>query len=184
MFGLTTQRRLRQSEQDLRDEIDAHHATIRQLREFEQQLIPAYAAVVRERSRHLREKWALQRRLTRALRGADRWRKQADQEHRTVVALGEQLLTATSGHNTAARAATNLPEAGPWERAVDGLNALVDAEIPFHVEPDGHISNSSGDEHIEWDRTANRWRLVHDDEELPAAPATAGAVIHADTPIA
>ncbi|WP_433855109.1 hypothetical protein [Streptomyces kronopolitis] len=52
----------------------------------------------------------------------------------------------------------------PWQRAVDGLNALVDAGIGFHVEPDGHISNPAGDEHIEWDRAAKRWRLVHNDE--------------------
>lgn len=58
-------------------------------------------------------------------------------------------------------------EASPWQRAVDGLNSLVDAEIPVHVEPDGHISNPCGDEHIEWDRTAERWRLVHDDEMPP-----------------
>ncbi len=30
--------------------------------------------------------------------------------------------------------------ASPWERAVAGLNALVDADVIFHVEPDGHIS--------------------------------------------
>lgn len=52
----------------------------------------------------------------------------------------------------------------PWQRAVDGLNALVDADIPFHIEPDGHISNPAGDEHIEWDRDVQRWRLVHDEE--------------------
>ncbi|KAA6221759.1 hypothetical protein CP973_07085 [Streptomyces albofaciens JCM 4342] len=52
----------------------------------------------------------------------------------------------------------------PWQRAVDGLNALVDAGIPVHIDPDGHIANPAGDEHIEWDREARRWRLVHDDE--------------------
>lgn len=56
----------------------------------------------------------------------------------------------------------------PWQQATDGLNALVDAGIPFHVEPDGHISNPCGDEHIEWDRAAERWRLVVDDDELDA----------------
>ena len=57
-------------------------------------------------------------------------------------------------------------EAGtPWERAVAGLNALVDADISFHVEPDGHISGPFGDEHIEWDHDTSRWRLVHDDED-------------------
>lgn len=52
----------------------------------------------------------------------------------------------------------------PWQRAVDGLNALVDAGIGFHVEPDGHISNPAGGEHIEWDRAAERWQLVHDED--------------------
>ncbi|MFE0376208.1 hypothetical protein ACFW1M_11590 [Streptomyces inhibens] len=55
----------------------------------------------------------------------------------------------------------------PWQRAADGLNALVAAGIPVHVESDGHISNPCGDEHIEWDREAERWRLVHDDESTP-----------------
>ncbi|MEV5598418.1 hypothetical protein [Streptomyces sp. NPDC052496] len=54
--------------------------------------------------------------------------------------------------------------ASPWQQAVDGLNALVDAGVPVHIEPDGHIANPAGDEHIEWDRAAGRWRLVHDDE--------------------
>ncbi|MFI9079174.1 hypothetical protein ACIGW8_22340 [Streptomyces sioyaensis] len=63
-------------------------------------------------------------------------------------------------------------EVSPWQRAVDGLNALVDAGIGFHVEPDGHISNPAGDEHIEWDRAAERWRLVHDDADAePEHPA-------------
>ncbi|MCR8574736.1 hypothetical protein [Streptomyces sp. Isolate_219] len=61
-------------------------------------------------------------------------------------------------------------EVSPWQRAVDGLNALVDAGIPAHIEPDGHISNPAGDEHIEWDRTAERWRLVHDEDDADAEP--------------
>ncbi|MFF4662001.1 hypothetical protein [Streptomyces sp. NPDC001282] len=57
------------------------------------------------------------------------------------------------------------PEAlSPWERAVAGLNALVDADVIFHVEPDGHISAPFSDEHIEWDLRARRWVLTHDDE--------------------
>ncbi|MEU7155123.1 hypothetical protein [Streptomyces chrestomyceticus] len=63
--------------------------------------------------------------------------------------------------------------ASPWQQAVDGLNALVDAGIPVHVEPDGHIANTLGDEHIEWDRAAGRWRLVHDGEDAPETPACA-----------
>lgn len=58
------------------------------------------------------------------------------------------------------------PEAlSPWERAVAGLNALVDADVIFHVEPDGHISAPFSDEHIEWDLKARRWVLTRDDED-------------------
>ncbi|MEQ4610654.1 hypothetical protein ABMX48_31575 [Streptomyces cavourensis] len=106
----------------------------------------------------------LTRRLDRALSNVVRWRKAAHDERRTTASLAEQLLTATSGQSTAARQPLGLPEEGPWQRAVDGLNALVDAGVPFHIEPDGHIANSTGDQHIEWDRTAARWRLVHNDE--------------------
>ncbi|MGW7597301.1 hypothetical protein [Streptomyces antimycoticus] len=53
----------------------------------------------------------------------------------------------------------------PWVRAVSGLNALVDAGVSFWIEPDGHISNPTGDEHIEYDHETERWRLVHDEEE-------------------
>ncbi|MFD9763234.1 hypothetical protein ACFWXI_06780 [[Kitasatospora] papulosa] len=61
----------------------------------------------------------------------------------------------------------------PWDRAVAGLNALVDANIAFWIEPDGHISGPFGNEHIEWDQAASRWRLVHDneDEVHPRHPA-------------
>jgi hypothetical protein len=59
---------------------------------------------------------------------------------------------------------TGTPEPSPWERAVTGLNALADAKVAFWIEPDGHIANPFGDEHIEWDQAASRWRLVHDDE--------------------
>ncbi|MFE3488338.1 hypothetical protein [Streptomyces griseus] len=65
-----------------------------------------------------------------------------------------------------------LLEGSPWERAVAGLNALVDADVVFHVEPDGHISAPFSDEHIEWDRKAKRWVLTHDeDEDVPPLPA-------------
>ncbi|MFI0768568.1 hypothetical protein ACH4TQ_27330 [Streptomyces sp. NPDC021218] len=59
----------------------------------------------------------------------------------------------------------------PWQRATDGLNALVDAGVGFHLEPDGHISNPFGDEHIEWDRAAERWVLTVDDAEVEPHPA-------------
>ncbi|MEU2135332.1 hypothetical protein [Streptomyces sp. NPDC018352] len=55
--------------------------------------------------------------------------------------------------------------ASPWERAAAGLNALVDADVIFHVEPDGHISAPFSDEHIEWDLKARRWVLTRDDED-------------------
>ncbi|MEU5426923.1 hypothetical protein AB0H73_15145 [Streptomyces olivoreticuli] len=57
--------------------------------------------------------------------------------------------------------------ASPWRLAADGLNALVNAGVPFQVEPDGHISNPCGDEHIAWDRRAGRW-IVTSGDALPA----------------
>ncbi|MEU7318333.1 hypothetical protein [Streptomyces sp. NPDC007083] len=53
-----------------------------------------------------------------------------------------------------------VPGTSPWQRAVDGLNVLADADIPFHIELDGHIVNPLGDEHIAWDHTAGRWVLT------------------------
>ncbi|WP_097866526.1 hypothetical protein [Streptomyces sp. rh34] len=58
-----------------------------------------------------------------------------------------------------------LEASSPWERAVAGLNALVDADIAFWIEPDGHISGPFGDEHIEWDQKTKRWVLTHDEDE-------------------
>ncbi|MET7412484.1 hypothetical protein [Streptomyces rubiginosohelvolus] len=121
----------------------------------------------------------LKRRLDRALANVVRWRTEAHRARREARLLAEQLLNATSGQSTSARKTLDLPENGPWERAVDGLNALVDAQIPFHIEPDGHISNPSGDEHIEWDRKAGRWRLVLDDEETPVAVTVDHTLIEA-----
>lgn len=82
----------------------------------------------------------------------------------------------TADEVLALRARVAELEAGsPWERAVAGLNALVDADVAFWIEPDGHISGPFSDEHIEWDQKASRWVLTHDDEDdahppLPAAP--------------
>ncbi|MFC8625646.1 hypothetical protein [Streptomyces anulatus] len=121
----------------------------------------------------------LKRRLHRALANVVRWRTEAHRARCEARLLAEQLLTATSGQSTAARKTLDLPENGPWERALDGLNALVDAGVPVHIEPDGHIANSSGDEHIEWDRGAGRWRLVHDDEETPVADTVDHTLIEA-----
>ncbi|WP_327335937.1 hypothetical protein OG384_04680 [Streptomyces sp. NBC_01324] len=58
-----------------------------------------------------------------------------------------------------------LAAASPWERAVAGLNALVDADVAFWIEPDGHISGPFSDEHIEWDHDAARWVLTHDEDD-------------------
>ncbi|MBP2583361.1 hypothetical protein J3A78_003839 [Streptomyces sp. PvR006] len=156
MFGLTTISRLRritaQRDENARLAIQAVAAASD----------TAAASFIREAR--------MQRRLARALRAAARWRAHAAVERRTVRVLADQLLDATSGESTAARAMLGLPQDGPWQRAVDGLNALIDAQIPFHVEPDGHISNPCGDEHIEYDRAAGRWVLVHDDEARADLP--------------
>ncbi|MEU5716599.1 hypothetical protein AB0G71_12550 [Streptomyces sp. NPDC020403] len=77
-------------------------------------------------------------------------------------------------------------EAGsPWERAVAGLNALVDAGVAFHVEPDGHISAPFSDEHIEWDLKSRRWVLTHDDEDegLPPLPGELAEQRHLVDPL-
>lgn len=77
--------------------------------------------------------------------------EQLEQARRIAVELENQVARLTS--------------TDPWQRATDGLNALVDSGVGFWIEPDGHISNPMGDEHIEYDRETERWRLVHDDEE-------------------
>ncbi|MGW0780404.1 hypothetical protein [Streptomyces sp. NPDC002913] len=90
---------------------------------------------------------------------------------RMAPVLKRLLDTETENARLRAQVA-ELKASSPWERAVAGLNALVDADIAFWIEPDGHISGPFGDEHIEWDQTASRWRLVHDDEAVhPPHPA-------------
>ncbi|WP_282686285.1 MULTISPECIES: hypothetical protein [unclassified Streptomyces] len=93
---------------------------------------------------------------------------------RRVNAAAGVILAAQKQRVTAAGIAAALEAAGllqspesaasPWERAVAGLNALVDADVIFHVEPDGHISAPFSDEHIEWDLKARRWVLTRDDD--------------------
>lgn len=56
--------------------------------------------------------------------------------------------------------AAEIAKQSPWQRATDGLNALVDAGVGFHFEPDGHISNPAGGEHIEWDHGRERFVLT------------------------
>ncbi|MFE7128924.1 hypothetical protein [Streptomyces sp. NPDC057617] len=161
MFGLTTTRRLRATQ---------HENSSLNIK------LSLLQALYNGASRRLRTAEAQRekgtRRLTRTLRAVAHWRAEAARAHRTARLLAEQLLDATSGQNTAARDALGL-HTDPWQRATDGLNALIDAAVPFHIEPDGHISNPSGDEHIEYDLLTKRWRLVHnaDDEPRPAADA-------------
>ncbi|MGC5531627.1 hypothetical protein [Streptomyces sp. SR-10] len=91
---------------------------------------------------------------------------------RRVSAAAGVICAALKTKQTAAGIAAALEAAGllqspesvasPWERAVAGLNALVDADVVFHVEPDGHISAPFSDEHIEWDLKARRWVLTRD----------------------
>ncbi|MER8083810.1 hypothetical protein ABTZ57_01275 [Streptomyces sp. NPDC094048] len=155
MFGLTTRAHLR-------DEVDAHLRTIRSLLRAEAETGLARQTLSNEIDAHLN-----------TIRARNTAEDTLAQEKRITRRLAEQLLDATGTYPTAARASLGLPPAGPWERAVEGLNALVDAGELFHVEPDGHISNPCGDQHIEWDRTAERWRLANDDEQpIPAAVDT------------
>lgn len=62
------------------------------------------------------------------------------------------------------RRLAELENADPWHRAVAGLNALVDAGIPFGIAPDGVIENPTGDrdEVIEWDTVTGRWILTYE----------------------
>ncbi|GFH36599.1 hypothetical protein [Streptomyces pacificus] len=160
MFGLTTTRRLRTVEAE-RDQ----NARL---------LAEAYSAHDTAQDRALHRRIAYRRRLTRALRACARWRTHAAKEHRDVRLLAEQLLNATGEHNPAARRALGLPDDGPWESAIEGLNALVDAGEIFHVE-NGDISSSSGDKRITWDSKAGRWRLAHDDADQAGDEALRGS---------
>ncbi|MEU0659559.1 hypothetical protein [Streptomyces lavendulocolor] len=86
--------------------------------------------------------------------GKKRWR---DRAKKAETSLADAAVSgSTAGDEQAVTS--------PWQQAVDGLNALVDAGIPLHIEPDGHIANPCGDEHIEWNRETNRWQLVMDEE--------------------
>lgn len=49
----------------------------------------------------------------------------------------------------------------PWQRALDGLNALVDAGIDHHIVGGDQISALDGDTGIVWDYDLERWRLVN-----------------------
>ncbi|MFI2184560.1 hypothetical protein [Streptomyces sioyaensis] len=87
-----------------------------------------------------------------------------------ILAVGKKLGSALADRTEDLLATEHQAEVSPWQRAVDGLNALVDAGIGFHVELDGHISNPAGDEHIEWSRREERWVLTHDEDDADAEP--------------
>lgn len=164
MFGLTTRRRLR-------NEVDAHLRTIRRMIRAEAKTGIAQTARA-EAEQILSDEIDAHIETIRARTTVE---DALGKERRTTRLLAEQLLDATGHYPAAARAQLGLPPAGPWHRAVEGLNALVDAGECFHVEPGGHISNSSGDERIEWDRTTNRWRLAHGADAAP--PITVDSVL-------
>ncbi|MEU0665702.1 hypothetical protein ABZ508_26450 [Streptomyces lavendulocolor] len=81
-----------------------------------------------------------------------------------VLRVADELRRLAEAAVSGSTAGDEQAETSPWQQAVDGLNALVDAGIPLHIEPDGHIANPCGDEHIEWNRETNRWQLVMDEE--------------------
>jgi hypothetical protein len=88
---------------------------------------------------------------------------------RTIAAeLARRTLLAdncTCSDVLSAMAQDAATESCLWQHLANALNAIE----CLRIEPDGHISNPCGDEHIEWDRGAERWRLVHDDETLLTA---------------
>ncbi|MFJ1697633.1 hypothetical protein ACIOHC_21375 [Streptomyces sp. NPDC088252] len=81
-----------------------------------------------------------------------------------LAAKAQDTEAAMKGWGRARDRVAELEAASPWDRAVTGLNALVDADIAFWIEPDGHISGPFSDEHIEWDLKARRWVLTHDED--------------------
>lgn len=171
MLGLTTTARLRASE----NKLAAKTYTLKTARAA---LTDAYSEIINERAQAERDHAAYNRRLVRALRSLAHWRAEAARERRIVTRLAGQLLDATSGQNAAARKALGLPVLTPWDRAVDGLNALTEAGITCHSEPSGDLANSEGPERITWDRENGCWALIHvtgpDFAPLDDAEATDG----------
>ena len=109
------------------------------------------------------ETWAAWFRHAERVHGSSSGRARASDQIAELTASREMAISrAVQLENENAR----LTSTDPWQRATDGLNALVDAGVGFWIEPDGHISNPMGDEHIEYDRETERWRLVHDEEDI------------------
>ncbi|MEU6340217.1 hypothetical protein ABZ883_04610 [Streptomyces sp. NPDC046977] len=52
-----------------------------------------------------------------------------------------------------------VPGASPWARLVDGLNALHEVDMPYHLDPIGVISNPLGPQSVEFDTARDRWVL-------------------------
>ncbi|GGJ81835.1 hypothetical protein GCM10011583_11610 [Streptomyces camponoticapitis] len=170
MFGLTTTRSLRAAEQahaaafsaQFRQTIrsvNAHSATRADLAAANHALTEVCSGIITERLQAARDHEHYRHRLTRALQAVARWRTEAGRARRETRLLAEQLLTATSGENTAARRALGL-DVDPWRAAVDALNTLVDAGARPYAWNDG-IESGIGNERIEY--AAGRWRLVHDE---------------------
>lgn len=152
MFGLTTTRRLRAAQHELELEAAAHWKTQRDLAAANTAF--EHVTITAVRDRHHRRY-----RIAQLLARCAQYRTHLRHERGTVRVLAEQLLDATSGRNPAARAALGLATTTPWERAVEGLNALVDAGVAVDR---SSILRLDGPERIEWDYMARRWHLVTD----------------------
>ncbi|KIF67586.1 hypothetical protein HY68_01385 [Streptomyces sp. AcH 505] len=109
-------------------------------------------------------------RITHLLAVCAHRRTQARHLNGTIRLLAEQLLDATSGRNPAARQALGLTPGTPWERAVDGLNALTEAGVHFSLDLDG-VLGPDGNTRIHRDSATGRWHLA-DTTETPAATVT------------
>jgi hypothetical protein len=150
MFGLTTTRRLRAAQHELEFEA-ASRWTAESNLAFENQAIAELSTAT------LRDRYHYRHRIAQLLARCSQYRTLLRHEKGTVRVLAEQLLDATSGRNPAARAALGLPETSPWDRAVEGLNALVDAGVAVDR---SSILRLDGPERIEWNYMACRWHLV------------------------
>ncbi|WP_405676873.1 hypothetical protein OG292_19710 [Streptomyces sp. NBC_01511] len=180
MFGLTTTRNLRATEQTkdaawnrqfrqtLRV-VRTHRLTAADLAAANHALTEVCSGIITERFQAARDHEHYRNRLTRALHAVARWRAEAGRARREAHLLAEQLLTATSGESTAARRALGL-DIDPWQAAVDALNMLVDAGAAPHAWADG-IESGVANERIEYDHAAQRWRLVHDEPSIHRADA-------------